>query len=81
MTWLPYRRSEDSSALLHYITGERLLGDQEDKYYTYWYDGPQVSITGSKYPGSRWGFICTEIAFFESPRVTNQRLGSSSMGQ
>ena len=41
-TWLPYRRNEDSSALVHYMTQERLLGGQEDKYYTYWYGGPQV---------------------------------------
>ena len=43
MTWLPYRRNGDSSALVHYTTGERLLGGQEDKYYAYWYSGPQVS--------------------------------------
>ena len=43
-TWLPYRRNEDSSALVHYMTQERLLGGQEDKYYTYWYGGPQVGV-------------------------------------
>ena len=42
-TWLPYRRSEDSSALVHYVTGETLLGEQEEKYYAYWYAGPQVT--------------------------------------
>ena len=40
-TWLPYKINNDSSALVHDITGEKLLGDQEDKYYAEWYNGPQ----------------------------------------
>ena len=43
-TWLPYRRNQDSSALVHDISRETLLGDQVDKYYGYWYEGPQVSL-------------------------------------
>ena len=41
-TWLPYRRNQESSALVHDISGEELLGDQLDKYYISWYGGPQV---------------------------------------
>ena len=41
-TWLPYRRNQDSSALVHDISQETLLGEQLDKYYTFWYGGPQV---------------------------------------
>ena len=43
-TWLPYQRNQDSSALVHDISQAKLLGDQADKYYTYWYLGPQVVI-------------------------------------
>ena len=42
MTWLPYRNNSDSSALVHDISQETLLGDQVNKYYLYWYSGPQV---------------------------------------
>ena len=42
-TWLPYKRNQDSSALIHEISQEKLLGEQDDKYYAYWYSGPQVS--------------------------------------
>ena len=41
-TWLPYKRNADSSSLIHEISGDKLLGDQVDKYYTYFYRGPQV---------------------------------------
>ena len=43
LTWLPYKRNQDSSALVHDISKKTLLGDQGDKYYGYWYSGPQVS--------------------------------------
>ena len=43
-TWLPYNKNQDSSALVHDISQEKLLGDQVDKYYTFWYRGPQVSF-------------------------------------
>ena len=43
-TWLPYQRNQDSSALVHDISQETLLGDQVDKYYVNWYKGPQVII-------------------------------------
>ena len=43
LTWLPYKRNKDSSALVHDLSQQTLLGDQVDKYYTYWYSGPQVS--------------------------------------
>ena len=48
-TWLPYKKNQDSSALVHDITQEKLLGDQVDKYYTYWYRGPQVSFSAATY--------------------------------
>ena len=44
LTWLPYQRNQDSSALVHDISRETLLGDQVDKYYAYWYKGPQVIL-------------------------------------
>ena len=44
MTWLPYQRNQDSSALVHDISQGKLLGDQADKYYAYWYKGPKVNI-------------------------------------
>ena len=43
LTWLPYKRNQDSSALVHDISKKTLLGEQGDKYYGYWYSGPQVS--------------------------------------
>ena len=43
-TWLPYKKNQDSSALVHDISQETLLGDQEDKYYLTFYKGPQVSF-------------------------------------
>ena len=43
-TWLPYKRNNDSSALVHEISQEKLLGDQVDKYYAYWYSGPQHAV-------------------------------------
>ena len=42
-TWLPYKRNNDSSALVHDISLEKLLGDQVDKYYAVWWRGLQVS--------------------------------------
>ena len=41
-TWLPYQKNQESSALVHDISQETLLGEQLDKYYTFWYGGPQV---------------------------------------
>ena len=41
-TWLPYKRN--SSTLVHEISEEPLLGEQEDKYYAYWYRGPQYTV-------------------------------------
>ena len=41
-TWLPYKKNEDSSALVHDISQEKLLGDQDEKYYLTFYKGPQV---------------------------------------
>ena len=42
LTWLPYKLNQDSSALVHDISQEKLLGDQVDKYYAKWYRGTQV---------------------------------------
>ena len=42
MTWLPYKKERNSSALTHYTSQEKLLGDQVEKYYAYWYGGPKV---------------------------------------
>ena len=50
-TWLPYRRNKDSTALVHDISQEKLLGDQLDKFYTFWYGGPKV------YPPSYISFM------------------------
>ena len=47
-TWLPYKRNNDSSALVHEISLDKLLLDQVDKYYITWYSGPKV------YPGKNW---------------------------
>ena len=44
VTWLPYKKKQNSSVLVHYISEEKLLGNQLEKYYTYWYRGPQVSF-------------------------------------
>ena len=41
-TWLPYRKNEDKSALVHEISLEELMGEEEDKLYVEWYSGPQV---------------------------------------
>ena len=41
-TWIPYRRNKDSTALVHDITQLELLANQSDKYYRFWYKGPQV---------------------------------------
>ena len=43
-TWLPYKRNQDSSALVHELSQEELLGPQDDKYYAYWYSGPQHDV-------------------------------------
>ena len=43
LTWLPYKRNNDSSALVHDISQKTLLGEQVNKYYVHWYSGPQVS--------------------------------------
>ena len=40
-TWLPYR-SNGSAPLLHDVTQEKFLGEQEDKYYVSWYQPPEV---------------------------------------
>ena len=48
-TWLPYQKNQDSSALVHDISQETLLGEQLDKYYTFWYGGPQVSYLAAAY--------------------------------
>ena len=40
-TWLPYKRNNDSSDFVHDLSQDKLLADQVDKYYTYWYSGPQ----------------------------------------
>ena len=42
LTWLPYKRNNDSSDLVHDLSQQTLLGEQVDKYYVYWYSGPQV---------------------------------------
>ena len=39
-TWLPYQKNQESSALVHDISQETLLGDQVDKYYLNRYKGP-----------------------------------------
>ena len=44
LTWLPYKRNKDSSALVHDISQKTLLGEQLDKYYRYWYRGPQHPV-------------------------------------
>ena len=41
-TWLPYRRDGGESGLVHEISREDLLGEEEDKLYVQWYSGPQV---------------------------------------
>ena len=43
-TWLPYKRNQNSSALVHEISQDELLGDQMNKYYAYWYSGPQHAV-------------------------------------
>ena len=43
-TWLPYQPSQDYPALVHDISQEKLLGEQVDKYFAYWYGGPQVIL-------------------------------------
>ena len=40
-TWLPYRRSKDSSALLHDVSKVPLLAEQEEKYFRTFYTGPR----------------------------------------
>ena len=45
-TWLPYRRNAETSGLAHEISGEDLLGEEEDKLYVGWYSGPQVGGSG-----------------------------------
>ena len=42
-TWLPYRPNDAKSALVHEISGEDLLGEEEDNLYVQWYSGPQVA--------------------------------------
>ena len=41
-TWLPYRQNDDKSALVHEISLDALMGEEEDKLYVEWYSGPQV---------------------------------------
>ena len=41
-TWLPYRRNEAATALVHDVTQIELLPNQSDKFYRFWYKGPQV---------------------------------------
>ena len=43
-TWLPYQRNQDSSALVHDISQEELLSEQTEKYFAYWYSGPQHTV-------------------------------------
>ena len=57
-TWLPYRRNQNSSALVHDISQDKLLGEQIDKYYTKWYLGPQV------YPPILCYFLFVFFKFF-----------------
>ena len=51
-TWLPYKKNEDSSALVHDISQEKLLGDQDEKYYLTFYKGPKSGefLIASKIP-------------------------------
>ena len=41
-TWLPYTQNSDKSALVHEISLDVLMGEEEDKLYVEWYSGPQV---------------------------------------
>ena len=40
-TWLPYKRSNDSSVLLHDVSKVPLLAEQEEKYFRTFYTGPR----------------------------------------
>ena len=46
-TWLPYRRNEEGTGLVHEVTQKRLMGEggeKEDLLYAEWYAGPKVNI-------------------------------------
>ena len=55
LTWLPYKINNDSSDLVHDITQEKLLGEQEDKYYVNSYSGPKGN--------SEWSGQCVQAYF------------------
>ena len=55
-TWLPYRHTNDSSALVHEITSQPLLGDVSKKYYVPWYNGPSAG-TRDKCVGGYFGIV------------------------
>ena len=78
MTWLPYQRNQDSSALVHDISQEKLLGDQVDKYYAVWYSGPQVS-SYNFYEISLKGSL-TKLYDFSILRLTYFRLFNCCLG-
>ena len=61
-TWLPYRRNQAGTALIHEVTGESLLGEEEDKMYVEWYAGPQ----SNNYPDQ-----CGSAYFGLVPRYQN----------
>ena len=58
-TWLPYRKNQDSSGLVHDISQDKLLGDQVDKYYVKWYGGPKL------YQTSEWTCVYAYFGLVE----------------
>ena len=46
-TWLPYTQNADKSALIHEISLDALMAEEEDKLYVEWYSGPQVCTSSS----------------------------------
>ena len=46
-TWLPYRRNEEGTGLVHEVTQKKLMGEGEEKedlLYAEWYGGPKVNV-------------------------------------
>ena len=65
-TWLPYKRSNDSSNLIHEITRNTLLLESENKFYLKWYYGPH--LTSPMHPHKDH---CTAAYFGLVPKYQN----------
>ena len=56
-TWLPYKRNEDETGLVHEVSEESLMGEEEDKLYVEWYAGPQSNQDTDQCGAAYFGLV------------------------